>query len=302
MNYTDTNDPKFSELKVGDQVIAIRGYDLIPNAPAPGDRGFVVALGKDYDALIPEENVQVEFFGFEGRFDFNKRYLQKISNSQPVAADYYARSTEKAREWLFKRGYQYHGSTTAMLMDRTVVGWPVGPIVELEDILTDYMGDLDADFDPTECEVSMRWQIEHLKGVVEAYKSNLDHLRNCGAVEVAVENPSVAEYMKHWEERTENAESDAEIQKVISNVYSQKIDEQDKRIKQLESWLNEAATALGNCDLDSVASVIKKLKDAFQAALNIPTKKEYIFIKEDPEVERAWKRSCFGEQAEDWEK
>lgn len=37
------------------------------------------------------------------------------------------------------------------------------------------------------------------------------------------------------------------------------LEESRKRLEQLEGWLNEAATACGGCDLDSVANVIKSL-------------------------------------------
>jgi hypothetical protein len=42
---------------------------------------------------------------------------------------------------------------------------------------------------------------------IDRLRSELDHFIKSGIIEIAVRNPSVAEYMLHWEERALQAES-----------------------------------------------------------------------------------------------
>ena len=233
-------DNKFSSLKVGDQVIAIRGYTLYEGKPAPGDRGFVVNTG-EYEQKACSNNVQVKFFGFNEPYDFSPRFLQKISNSRPVAADYYARTKEKAREWLYNHSFHNHGSTTAMIMDRTVMGWVGGPSVELEDILTDYMMDLDADFDPTECEPALRWQIEHIQQCMAYYKEETERL-----------NTLLAEVRK------EAATSESFLN-VERNNHLVSIVQWQKDVEQLKAMLANKVL-----ELDSMTELAKKRGDEIE--------------------------------------
>jgi hypothetical protein len=46
------------------------------------------------------------------------------------------------------------------------------------------------------------------KTELESLREEVAFLKSCGIIEVAVRNPSVAEYMKHWEERAEKAEAE----------------------------------------------------------------------------------------------
>lgn len=41
---------------------------------------------------------------------------------------------------------------------------------------------------------------------IDRLRAELDHFTKSGIVEIAVRNPSVAEYMRHWEGRAEKAE------------------------------------------------------------------------------------------------
>lgn len=51
---------------------------------------------------------------------------------------------------------------------------------------------------------------ESLSAQVEALKRENEQWRTWGVIEVAIRNPSVSEYMRHWEGRTEAAEQRAE--------------------------------------------------------------------------------------------
>ena len=42
---------------------------------------------------------------------------------------------------------------------------------------------------------------------IEELEAEIDMLKNAGIIEVAVRNPSVSEYMNHWEARAERAEA-----------------------------------------------------------------------------------------------
>ena len=43
---------------------------------------------------------------------------------------------------------------------------------------------------------------------IERLEAELDHFKSSGIIEVAVRNPNVSEYMKHWEGRAEKAEAE----------------------------------------------------------------------------------------------
>ena len=45
---------------------------------------------------------------------------------------------------------------------------------------------------------------------IERLRHEVDALTNCGVIECAVRNPSVAEYMRHWEGRATKAEAEIE--------------------------------------------------------------------------------------------
>lgn len=89
-------------------------------------------------------------------------------------------------------------------------------------------------------------------------------------VELAVENKSVAEYMKHWERRAEVAEialkDRTNIDKEIMHQKLRQLDRAVEMLKesndlknQLSDWLNDVASIL-NCDLDQVGNCARKLR------------------------------------------
>jgi chromosome segregation ATPase len=55
-----------------------------------------------------------------------------------------------------------------------------------------------------------QWRYDCDKAIAERdiAQREVDHFKNSGIIEVAIRNASVAEYMRHWEGRTERAEKD----------------------------------------------------------------------------------------------
>ena len=56
---------------------------------------------------------------------------------------------------------------------------------------------------------------------IEELEAELHLMKTSGIVEVAVRNPSVMEYMKHWEGRAEAAEAKLEKVMKISDAYEE---------------------------------------------------------------------------------
>jgi hypothetical protein len=53
--------------------------------------------------------------------------------------------------------------------------------------------------------------VRNAKALIESQASELKTLTTSGVIEVAIRNPSVAEYMRHWEGRAEKAEAALEM-------------------------------------------------------------------------------------------
>ncbi|MBM6687174.1 hypothetical protein H9X89_16615, partial [Faecalicatena contorta] len=68
-------------------------------------------------------------------------------------------------------------------------------------------------------------------------KAELDHLTKSGIIEVSIRNPSVADYMRHWEGRAEKAEA-----------------ERDALAKALEPFADLAEVVLAEAPPDGVAA------------------------------------------------
>jgi hypothetical protein len=47
------------------------------------------------------------------------------------------------------------------------------------------------------------------KTELERLREEVAFMKTCGVIEIAVRNPSVMEYMRHWEGRAEKAEAEA---------------------------------------------------------------------------------------------
>jgi hypothetical protein len=47
------------------------------------------------------------------------------------------------------------------------------------------------------------------KSELELLREEVAFMKTCGVIEIAVRNPSVMDYMRHWEGRAEKAEAEA---------------------------------------------------------------------------------------------
>jgi hypothetical protein len=52
------------------------------------------------------------------------------------------------------------------------------------------------------------------KSEIDALREEMRFLKTCGIIEIAVRNPNVAEYMRHWERRAEKAEAELAVRHV----------------------------------------------------------------------------------------
>lgn len=65
---------------------------------------------------------------------------------------------------------------------------------------------------------------------VDRLRQEITDLINSGIVEVAVRNPNVLEYMRHWEGKAEKAEAEVERLRAQSETMRKLLHEADKRI------------------------------------------------------------------------
>ncbi len=83
-------------------------------------------------------------------------------------------------------------------------------IAYLADYRAAYEGSCDQ-IDSYKAEVAQMWAalnlIAYADEVVDTLRAELHIMKTAGIIEVAVRNPSVSEYMAHWEGRSEKAEA-----------------------------------------------------------------------------------------------
>lgn len=73
--------------------------------------------------------------------------------------------------------------------------------------LANWFGDCCDEYDP-ECSTCRAWEaFDAVSRDLEAMRAELHLMKTASIVEVAIRNPSVAEYMFHWEARAEQAEA-----------------------------------------------------------------------------------------------
>jgi len=83
-----------------------------------------------------------------------------------------------------------------------------------------------------DCDLTLAWMMgaedarDKAKARIEALEAELHLMKTSGVAEVAVRNPSVMEYMKHWEGRAEAAEAKlAKAEVIVRIIASAEFDE-----------------------------------------------------------------------------
>ena len=88
---------------------------------------------------------------------------------------------------------------------------------------------------------------------IDRLKRELAHLTSSGIIEIAVRNPNVAEYMRHWEERAEKAEAEnARLREALDHVngsvtvgtilYERQVGDLNGWVKRLSARIEAALT------------------------------------------------------------
>jgi chromosome segregation ATPase len=93
-------------------------------------------------------------------------------------------------------------------------------------------------------------------------------MKTAGIIEVAVRNPSVAEYMAHWEERAKKAEAEIAMLREVNAAQADNYTSLARQLADREEQLRKAHSiklALDNC-VEEYAEQLRKAQERIRAA------------------------------------
>jgi len=97
----------------------------------------------------------------------------------------------------------------------------------------------------------LREEIADLQKKLVEVEAELDLMKTAGIIEVAIRNPSVSEYMQHWERRAEAAEARFIEQRDSLVSVTKKLAQTEARLADEQAFANEKVKvlveALGEC-------------------------------------------------------
>lgn len=119
-----------------------------------------------------------------------------------------------------------------------------------------------------------------LQARLRVAERELDLMKNAGIIEVSVRNPAVAEYIKHWEGRTEKAERELGEYQAKHTTIMQEADQRYvektrelRKCRKVVALADELCAAIENSEADIGGSrqmdkILAELGPAVDAALN----------------------------------
>jgi hypothetical protein len=124
-----------------------------------------------------------------------------------------------------------------------------------------------------DCDLTIAWmkKAEDARDKIKELEAELNLMKTSGIAEVAVRNPSVMEYMKHWEGRAETAE--AKLAKAVKDLKGWLEVSQHCTIEDGVCWCGEDmknhrnSTNYAHSPVDHGAYVARRLAESTRATL-----------------------------------